>query len=60
MQDSQERRLRDTRQTGSSPRRTVERRRSFVFTDKDRLPEHGLRDGSVHRLYHHYYEDLLM
>jgi len=35
-------------------------RTSLLFTQTDRLPEQRSGDKSTHRLYHHYYEDLLM
>ena len=36
------------------------RRTSLVFTEHDRLPNERKGDQSVHRLYHHFYEDMLM
>jgi len=38
----------------------VTRRASLVFSGRDRLPNERKGDLAVHRLYHHYYEDLLM
>ena len=35
------------------------RRPSYVFTREDDLPARRRSDTSSHRLYHHYYEDLL-
>ena len=35
-------------------------RASLVFSGSDRLPTERKGDLAVHRLYHHYYEDLLM
>ncbi len=40
--------------------RTRSRRRSLVFERNDRLPEQRSGDKATHRLFHHYYEDLLM
>lgn len=36
------------------------RRTSLVFTERDRLPHERKGDQSAHRLYHHFYEDMLM
>jgi hypothetical protein len=36
------------------------RRLSLVFVRDDRLPEERTGDKASHRLFHHYYEDLLM
>lgn len=36
------------------------RRTSLVLTERDRLPHERKGDQSAHRLYHHFYEDMLM
>ena len=37
-----------------------QRRESILFAKTDRLPERRSGDLATYRLYHHYYEDLLI
>ena len=41
-------------------RKSVVTRPSLLFSDPVRYPERMLKDTSSHRMYYHYYEDLLM